>query len=260
VFLFPWYVTLCLAQGALVMIPVVGKEPPNRRLALLGLLGPAAAMVIGVGLVVVVGDVGANLLTWLGTVVTPVLAASLGWLARWRRPALTAIVAAILYVIAWRAGGHAADLAAMLLVGGASLAIAAFVGRVTPARYLALGLIGLVVLDVVLVFRTTHVATTTWTLYATQLPEVGVGRAAHRLPALQHVAIGDSIMGWLDFVAPALLSAVVGWRARARILAGVVVAITAILFGLLLHVTSKLPATVPVLAGLGVTWRDWWDR
>jgi hypothetical protein len=39
----------------------------------------------------------------------------------------------------------------------------------------------------------------------------------------------------------------------------VVVAISAMLFGLLLiSATDKLPATVPVLAGLAVTWRVWW--
>jgi hypothetical protein len=81
------------------------------------------------------------------------------------------------------------------------------------------------------------------------------------LPALQQVTLGNSIMGWLDFVAPALLGAVVGRRTRPRVIAGVVVAVSAMLFGLLLiDVTDKLPATVPVLAGLAVTWREWWYR
>jgi hypothetical protein len=44
------------------------------------------------------------------------------------------------------------------------------------------------------------------------------------------------------------------------VLAGVAVAVAAMLFGLLLiDVTDKLPATVPVLAGLAVTWRVWWN-
>ena len=69
------------------------------------------------------------------------------------------------------------------------------------------------------------------------------------------------MMGWLDFLAPALLGAVIGRQTRPRVVGGAVVAIAAMLFGLLLiDVTNKLPATVPVLAGLAVTWRVWWYR
>jgi hypothetical protein len=68
---------------------------------------------------------------------------------------------------------------------------------------------------------------------------VGVGGGTGQpLPALQHVSLGTAIMGRLDFVAPALLSAVVGWRTRPRILAGIVVAVAAIPFGQLLHVVQ----------------------
>jgi hypothetical protein len=217
--------------------------------------------VIGVGLVVLLGGAGASFLTWLGTVATPVLAGSLGWVARWRWPALTAVAAAVLYVLAWHAGGRTAEVAAMLLIGGASLTIVGIVAPLTPARYLAFGLIGLIVLDTYLVFRTTTVAATANALLETQLPHVSVATADGRpLPALQQVTLGNSIMGWLDFVAPALLGAVVGRRTQPRVVAGVVVAVTAVLFGLLLNVTDKLPATVPVLAGLAVTWREWWYR
>ena len=53
-------------------------------------------------------------------------------------------------------------------------------------------------------------------------------------------------MGWLDLVAPALLSVV----ARRRLRAAVVTGLAAGAWGLLLTVTSTIPATVPVLAGL----------
>src|SRR5262249_59904015 len=101
VFLIPWYVTLCVAQGVLVAIPAVGRDSTTRRGALFGLLGPAAAMVIGVGLVALLGGAGASLLTWLGTVATPGLAGSLGWIARWRWPPATAGAAAGRHVAAW---------------------------------------------------------------------------------------------------------------------------------------------------------------
>ena len=46
-----------------------------------------------------------------------------------------------------------------------------------------------------------------------------------------------------------------------RVRAGVVVAVAALLFGLLLiSATDKLPATVPVLAELAVSWPQWWNR
>jgi hypothetical protein len=260
VFLIPWYVTLCAAQGVLVMIPAVGSDRTSRRAALIGLIGPAAAMVVGVGLVALLGGAGASLLTWLGTVATPVLAGSLGWIARWRWPAATAVAAAVLYVIAWQAGGREAEVAGMLLIGGACLAIAGFIGPITPARYLAFGIVGLVVIDTFLVFRTASVSQTVVALHHATLPSVSVaGSQSNPLPGLQQIELGNSIMGWLDFLAPALLGAVIGRHTRPRVVAGIVVAIAAMLFGLLLiSATDKLPATVPVLAGLAVTWRSWW--
>jgi hypothetical protein len=256
-FLIPWYVTLCVAQGVLVVIPAVGRENTTRRNALLGIAGPAVAMVIGVGVVGLLGGAGASFLTWLGTIATPVLAGFLGWTARWRWPWLTGIAAAALYVIAWRADGRPSQIAAMFLVGGACLTIAGIVGPITPARYLAIGLVALVVLDTYLVFGTTQVASTTQSLQQTTLPHVGVVAQSRPLPGLQQVDLGNSSMGWLDFLAPALLGAVVGRRTRPRVLAAVVLTVTALAWGLLLEVTDELPATVPVLAGLAVTWREW---
>ena len=174
-FLIPWYVTLCVAQGVLVMLPAVGRDSSSRRGALVGLVGPAAAMVVGVGLVTLLGGAGASILTWLGTIATPVLAGSLGWIARWRWPALTAVAAAGLYVAAWQASGRSAQIAAMLLIGGACLTIAGFVGPFTPARYLAIGIVGLVVLDTYLVFGTSQVAHTTVALNHATLPPISVG-------------------------------------------------------------------------------------
>jgi len=258
VFLFPWYTALCLAQGALVAIPAVGREA-SRRHAVLGLAGPAAAMVIGVGTVRLAGGSGADLLAWLGTFATPILAGVLGWAARWRWPYLTAVAAAVLYVIAWQAGGHLAEAAGAALIGGACLAIAAIVGPITPARYLAVGLVILIAVDVYLVWGNRQVERTTSALQQATLPQVGV--SSHRskpLPALQQIDLGNSSMGWLDFLAPALLGAVVGRRTRPRIRAAIAVAVAALAWGFVLELTSPIPATVPMLAGLAVTWPGWW--
>ncbi len=258
-FLFPWYAALCVAQGLLVAAPAVGREA-GRRNALLGLAGPAAAMVVGVGLVRLLGGSGASFLAYLGTIATPALAAALGRTANWPRPFLTVVAAAVLYVVAWQASGHVAEVAAALLIGGACLAIASIVGPITPPRYLALGLIVLIGVDVYLVWGTTQVRATSIALQNATLPHIGVTHRSRPLPALQQVDLGNSSMGWLDFLAPALLGAVVGRCTRRRLLAAAAVAVAALGWGLLLEVTSPIPATVPILAGLAVSWPLWWRR
>jgi hypothetical protein len=259
VFLFPWYAALCAAQGVLVALPAVGRETARRH-ALLGLAGPAAAMVVGVGLVRILGGSGASFLAYLGTIATPALAAALGRTANWRHPSLTIVAAAVLYVVAWQAGGHAAEAAGALLIGGACLAIASIVGPITPARYLAIGLVVLIAVDVYLVWGNRQVESTTSALQQAVLPHVGTGHRSRPLPSLQQVDLGNSSMGWLDFLAPALLGAAVGRRTRRRLLAAAAVAVTALAWGFLLEITSPIPATVPILAGLAVSWPVWWRR
>ncbi len=196
-FLFPWYAALCAAQGLLVAAPAVGREA-GRRHALLGLAGPAAAMIVGVGLIRVLGGSGASFLAYLGTIATPALAAALGRTANWPRPYLTVVAAAVLYVVAWQATGHVAEIAGALLIGGACLAIASIVGPITPARYLAIGLIVLIGVDVYLVWGTTQVKATSVALQNATLPHIGVdpplpaaaGAAAGRPGQLEHGLAG----------------------------------------------------------------------
>jgi hypothetical protein len=260
VFLFPWYAALCLAQGLLVAVPAVGRET-RRRNALLGLAGPAAAMIVGVGLVRILGGSGASFLAYLGTIATPALAASLGWTARWRLAPAVTVAAGALYVVAWQGSGRTSQVAEALLIGGACLAIASIVGPIAPARFLALGLVVLIAVDVYLVWGTRQVEPTSVALQQVTLPRVGVtAHHARPLPALQQVDLGNSTMGWLDFLAPALLGAVVGRRTRRRLVAAVAMAVAALAWGFLLEVTTPIPATVPVLAGLAVSWPVWWER
>jgi ABC-type xylose transport system permease subunit len=63
---------------------------------------------------------------------------------------------------------------------------------------------------------------------------------------LQDATFGSATMGWLDLAAGALLGVV----ARARLRAAVVTGVAAGAWGLLLLVTTTVPATVPTLAGL----------
>jgi hypothetical protein len=73
------------------------------------------------------------------------------------------------------------------------------------------------------------------------------------LPSLQDATFGSALMGWLDFLAPAVLGTVVAGRLGIRAAAATTLA--ALLWGLLLYVTQPVAATVPVLAGLAIGWR-----
>src|SRR5207245_9493438 len=127
---------------------------------------------------------------------------------------------------------------------GAWLPAASAVGAVAPAWSIRAGLVGLAALDVVLVWGTTGVQEATNALQAVTLPHAG----GTSLPSLQQATFGSAVMGWLDLLAPALLGIAVA--GRRKLAAAAVTGIAAGGWGLLLFVTSEVPGTVPVLAGL----------
>ena len=63
------------------------------------------------------------------------------------------------------------------------------------------------ILDIVLVWATPQVETTTATLHGTAPPVPFHAHVLHThpLPRLQDVTFGSALMGWLDLLAPALL-------------------------------------------------------
>jgi hypothetical protein len=193
---------------------------------------PALALGIGVTVLRVVSG-GPHALALLGAIATPVLAAA----GPRRAPAAVA-----LWLAAWLMHGLPAQAAAVALIALAATRIASLVGALAPAWSLEVGLVALVVLDVVLVWGTPQVQPASTALHGAALPTA----AGHPIPALQDATFGSATMGWLDFVAPALLGVV----ARRRLRAAVVTGLAAGAWGLLLTVTSTIPATVPVLAGL----------
>jgi hypothetical protein len=198
----------------------------------IGILLPALALGIGVTVLRVVSG-GPHALALLGAIATPVLAAA----GPRRAPAAVA-----LWLAAWLMHGLPAQAAAVALIALAATRIASLVGALAPAWSLEVGLVALVVLDVVLVWGTPQVQPASTALHGAALPTA----AGHPIPALQDATFGSATMGWLDFVAPALLGVV----ARRRLRAAVVTGLAAGAWGLLLTVTSTIPATVPVLAGL----------
>ncbi|HEU5213300.1 MAG TPA: hypothetical protein VFU10_11065 [Gaiellaceae bacterium] len=249
------YGTLVVAQAALVALPVRPWRIASSRL--LGLIVPAAALVVGVAIARASG--GADFLTALATVATPLLAAGAGWARGWRAPWAAVPASAGLYLIAWREPGNAGDAAGILLIAGACLTATAVVAALAPESWLTAGLVGLVILDCIFVWGDRQVEPAMQALQGATPPSVGGGTP---LPALQQADFGTATMGWLDFAAPALLAILVRYRLRAAVATGVAGG----LWGLLLLVTSPIAATPPVLAGLAAgrvrsaPWSGWRSR
>jgi hypothetical protein len=239
----------CLVQGALVLAPLRGRG--RRRLPVVGLLVPVAALALGVGLLRAFAA-GPRALALLAAVATPLLAGCVGWAFRWRRPWLALVLSASLYLVAWQSSSFASQAAAVALVGLACLTLAATIALVAPPREIGAGLVLLAVVDVVLVWGAGQVGPATTALAHASLPTPAVPLLPHRpLPALQQATFGSVAIGWLDVLAPALLCAMLVPRLRPR--AAIAVTAAAGLWSLLLLVTSTIPATVPVVVGLLVT-------
>jgi hypothetical protein len=217
-------------QAAAVMLPRRGLR--RGRIGWLGLLAPAAALGLGILLLRLLAG-GPHALALVGAVATPVLAA-----ARWRRAPLSVT----LWLVAWLAHGLVAQAAAVTLIVLAAATVAEVAAVIAPAWSLAAGLVVLCVVDVVLVWATPQVGPATTALHRAPLPSA----AGHPIPRLGDATFGSATMGWLDFAAAALLGVVVTRRVRAAVATG----LAAGAWGLLLVVTSVVPATVPTLLGL----------
>jgi hypothetical protein len=226
----PSYAVLCAVQAAIVLVP--RKATARGRFGWAAVALPAVALGVGIVVLRVVAG-GPHALALLAAVVTPALAA-----ASPRRAPL----AAVLWLVAWLGHGLLAQGCAVALIALAAVTIAELAAAVAPAWSLAVGLVVLAVVDVVLVWGTAQVAPATQALHQAGLPSA----ARHPIPRLQDATFGGARMGWLDLVAPALL----GVAVRRRLHAAVATGLAAGAWGLLLLVTSTLPATVPTLAGL----------
>ena len=216
---------LCAVQAATVLLP---RRRARGEGSLLWLLVPAVALALGVAILRLAAG-GPDALALLAAVATPALAGA--------GPA-KAPLAAALWLVAWLGHGLVAQAASVALIALACATIAELAARWAPRRALAASLVLLAALDVVLVWGTPQVQPASQALHAVTLP--------HGIPALQDATFGGATMGWLDLVAPAVLGVAVLYRWRAAAGTGV----AAGLWGLLLLVTSTVPATVPAVAGL----------
>jgi hypothetical protein len=232
---------LSLAQGALVALP---RGPDAVRLARLrgrrwALVPPLSVL----GFVLVAGvaqHASAQGLTYVALCAVPVLAAlALGWLTPGARPSRALLVPA-LFALAWvDRRGLAGEGAAVVLSALSCVALGMLLALLTPARWLAAGIVAMAAADVALVVSD-----------ELQRPNSALNAAhpAAGLPRLQSAMFGSAVMGYGDlFIAGtlgALLAVAVGrsWQLRA----GVLSALLALAFDLLFLFVDELPATVPV--------------
>jgi hypothetical protein len=237
--------TLSLAQGAIVALP--GALRGGGLAGLRGRRWAALPPLSILAFVLIAGAAeraSAEGLTYLALVAVPPLAAlALGWLARGARPRHV-LVAAGLFAVAWAdRGGLAGQGAALALSGLSCVALGVLLAAVTPARWLAAGILAMALADTVLVIAD-----------LLQHPN-SVLNAAHPaagLPRLQSAVFGGAVMGYGDlFIAGALgglLAA--GTRAATQRGAAVLAALFALVFDLLFFLVDELPATVPVALAL----------
>jgi hypothetical protein len=235
---------LSLVQGAMVAVPRAWE--PERLVRLRGrrwALIPPVSVLAFVLIAREAERASADGLTYLALVAVPALAAlALGWLAWYADPPRPqrALLVVPLFALAWAdRGGVAGEAAALSLSALSCAALGALLATVTPARWLAGGIVAMALADTVLVVAD-----------LLQRPNNALNAAhpAAGLPRLQTAVFGSAVMGYGDlFVAGVLgglLASAMGrrWQLRGASLT----ALLALGFDLLFFFVGELPATVPV--------------
>jgi hypothetical protein len=243
--------TLSAVQAATVMLPgsqAIRALQARRRSSRLGgrwwALVPPASVLLFVLLGGAAANTSAKALTYLALWGVPVGAAlALGWLGRGARPA-AALAVVPLMALAWADGqGLAGEIAAVALTTLSCVALGALFAALTPARWLAAGIVAMAMVDV--------------TLVASELLQrpnavLNLTRPAAGLPRLQAELFGSAAMGYGDLFVAALLGGMLaagGTTGRQR-RAGILVAALALCSDLLFFFVRELPATAPVALAL----------
>ncbi|MCL2769517.1 MAG: hypothetical protein FWD42_05325 [Solirubrobacterales bacterium] len=263
---------LSLIQGALVALPVrlEGRaaralprrlEGPRRWWAII----PAGSVVGFVLLAQAAERQSTRALTYVALVGVPLGAAlalalvlafglargdpDLARAGTLRRVGAAAVGAtAALFAVAWLARSSlVGQLAATALTALSCAALGTLLGRLTPGRWLAWG---------ILVMAATDLALVAGNLLEGPNDALVAAHPAGGLPALQRVVLGSATMGYGDlFIAGVLggLLAARGPRSR-QVQAAWLVAALALCSDLLFFWVGELPATVPVALAMIVLW------
>jgi hypothetical protein len=235
---------LSLVQGAVVAVPRAWEPEPLVRLrARRWALIPPVSVLAFVLIAREAERASADGLTYLALVAVPALAAlALGWLQWYADPPRPrrALLVLPLFALAWAdRGGVAGEAAALTLSALSCAALGALLAAVTPARWLAGGIVAMAVADAALVVSD-----------LLQRPNNALNAAhpAAGLPRLQTAVFGSAVMGYGDlFVAGVLGGLLVSAMGRRWQLRGAALtALLALAFDLLFFFVDELPATVPV--------------
>ncbi|HEX3511411.1 MAG TPA: hypothetical protein VHT27_09975 [Solirubrobacteraceae bacterium] len=244
---------LSLVQGALVAVPSRLPALPARLRSRRWALVPPVSVVGFVAIASAAEHASANGLTYLALVCVPPLAAlALGATARGSRPAAALAVPA-LFALAWvDRGGLAGEGAALALSALSCVALGALLAAVTPARWLAAGIVAMAIADTALVVSD-----------LLQRPNNALNAAhpAAGLPRLQSAVFGSAVMGYGDLFVAGVLGGLLAGPAIGRIAlnrgvqlrGAALTAALALVFDLLFFAVDELPATVPVALALLLT-------
>jgi hypothetical protein len=237
------YAALCLVQALAVLLPGRVLTLPAR------LRGRAWALVLPGVLVafVVALSIDPSLATRLAAlaVVTPLLALLAPLVAERRLRALVALIGVAAVVVGlWQRHDVLGGCARAIAIACACSLLASLLAGVAPPSALRIGLVVLVAIDVILVVAGSVGRTSTVLHHAA---------APAGLPGFQDATISPATMGYGDLFGAAVLGAILVSEQRTRWRSAAAVLVSALAFGLLLHVVDELPATVPLLAGLVVS-------
>lgn len=236
---------LSVVQGVLVALPRALDVPAltrirSRRWALV----PPASVIAFVFIARAAESASAQALTYLALGAVPLLAVvALGWLSRGAHPLLT-LLATALFTLAWAdRGGLAGEAAALILSGLSCVALGALLAAVTPARWLAGGIVTMALADTALVVSD-----------LLQRPNNALNAAhpAAGLPRLQSAVFGSAVMGYGDLFIAGVLGGLLAARfgRSAQLRGALITASLALCFDLLFFLVDELPATVPVALAL----------
>jgi hypothetical protein len=253
-----WICVLSLVQGATVALPGARRLPWLARFRSGWWALIPAASVVGFVFGVSALSGAADGLTYLALVAVPPLAAiALGWLMRGARPAW-ALVAPVLFALAWAdRSGFAGQAAGVALDALSCATLAVALVAVTPRLLIKLAIVAMAAADAWLVFSNR--------LTAPNNSLNAVVPVAH-LPQLQRVELAAAVMGYGDIFIAALLGALLASSSRGQRRGALIVAALALLSNLAFFAIDVLPATVPVAVALvalelrGRLWPAKWGR
>ncbi len=239
---------LSLVQGGLVALPGDGSgvRVPwiARRRSRLWAAIPPLSVIVFVFVAQTAESASAQSLTYLALVAVPVLAAlAFGWLARGARPAL-ALLTPVLFALAWAdRAGLAGETAALALSALSCVTLGVLLAAVTPARWLAAGVVLMACADAALVVSE---------LLQHPNEVLTAAHPAADLPRLQAAVFGTAAMGYGDLFVAGVLGGLLARRLgpASQFRAAALVVGLGLAFDLLFFAVDELPATVPVALAL----------